>query len=367
MFYGCDSFPIIVDIKYSMKRFGLLLMVIFCFTAFAAHAQKKAQPELYDLTEVDKRLDAAKKELGGGAVLMIYKDGKIVHKKEVGPDFGIRTPVPIGASSQWLTAALVMTFVDEGKLSLDDKVSQYLPIFKTYGKAYITIRNCLNNFTGIENPSGIGTFFEKKYPTLEELVNSYANKHEIQTNPGTEFRYSPIGINIVGRICETLVKNKAFDRLILERVCRPLGMHNTSFYSEKALLPSSGAISSASDYINFLAMMMNKGMFNGKQVLSEKSVAEMQKIQTTPELIKYAPDAAKGYSFGLGEWIQDVDSQGNPAVISCPNFSGTLPYVDFCHGYACIFLVKNALSDTKREVYNRLKDMIDGAVGGECK
>src|ERR1700709_2153970 len=170
-----------------MKRYAFFGAVMFCLATFAGYAQ-------YNFDEVGKRLDASKKELAGGAVVVIYKDGKIIYKKEAGPDLTIRTPVPIGASSQWLTAALVMTFVDEGKLSLDDKVSQYLPIFKTYGKAYITIRNCLNNFKGIESPTGIGSFFEKKYASLEELVNSYANKHEIQTNPGTEFRFSPIGL-----------------------------------------------------------------------------------------------------------------------------------------------------------------------------
>ncbi len=351
-----------------MKRYAFLWCAIFCFSIFAANAQKaKVISSPYNFDEVDKKLDAAKKELGSGAVVMIYKDGKVIYKKEAGFEFTTHTAVPIAASSQWLTAALIMTFVDEGKISLDDKVSQYLPIFKTYGKGYITIRNCLNNFTGIESPSGIGTFFEKKYATLEELVNSYANKHEIQTNPGTEFRFSPIGLNIAGRICETLSKNKTFDRLMLERVLRPCGMRNASFYTEKALNPSGGGIASAADYINFMTMIMNKGVFNGKQVLSEKAIAEMQTIQTTPSLIKYAPDGAKGYSYGLGEWIQELDSQGSPSIIGSPSFSGTWPFIDKCHGYACIFLVKEALGDAKRNIYDGIKNTIDEIIGGGCK
>lgn len=352
-----------------MKRYTFIGAVMLCFIGLLGNAQKvKKVDSPYNFDDVDKRLDIAKKELGGGAVVMVYKDGKIVYKKDVSPEFTTKTAVPIGVSSQWLTAALVMTFVDEGKISLDDKVSKYLPIFKTYGKGYITIKNCLNNFTGIESSSGIGSFFEKKYATLEDLVNSYANKHEIQTNPGTEFRFSPIGLNIAARICEVIgAKNKSFDRLMLERIIRPLAMRSTTFYSEKAINPSSGASSSAVDYINFMTMMMNKGVFNGKQVLSEKSVAEMQTIQTTPELVKYAPDAAKGYSYGLGEWIQEVDSQGNPAVISSPSFTGTLPYIDKCHGYACIFLVKEALSDSKQKIYTGIIQAIDETIGGECK
>ena len=57
--------------------------------------------------------------------------------------------------------------------------------------------------------------------------------------------------------------------------------------------PSGGAKSTADDYMKFLVMLMNKGKYNGKQILSEESVDEMMKIQTTPEQIKYAPKAQK--------------------------------------------------------------------------
>lgn len=345
-----------------MKPYKICWSIIFCLAAFAASAQ-------YNFDEVGKKMDAAKKQLDGGATILIYKDGKIIYKKEAGPDFTIKTPVPIGASSQWLTAALVMTFVDEGLLNLDDKVSQYLPIFKTYGKAYITVRNCLDHFTGIEAPSGITGFFDKKnYPTLEEEVNSFANKHEIQTNPGTEFRFSSIGLNIAGRICEVISKKKGFDRLMLERVTRPCGMRNTSFYNnEKAINPSGGASASALDYINFMTMIMNKGVVNGKKVLSEKAIADMETIQTTPALIKYAPEGAMGYNYGMGVWIQEMDSQGKPAVIGSPSFTGTWPYIDKCRNYTCIFLVKSPLNDARRNIFDGIKRTIDNVIGGECK
>lgn len=44
-----------------------------------------------------------------------------------------------------------MTFVDQGKLSLDDKVSRYIPVLTKYSKGYITIRDCLAHLTGIES------------------------------------------------------------------------------------------------------------------------------------------------------------------------------------------------------------------------
>src|SRR3954465_12872248 len=106
----------------------------------------------YNFSQLDQLVAARQRALGNNVVALVYKDGKTVYKKELGEDFRADTQEPIGASSKWLTAALVMTFVDEGKISLDDPVSQYIPIFTTYSKSYITIRHCLAELTGIEPP-----------------------------------------------------------------------------------------------------------------------------------------------------------------------------------------------------------------------
>ena len=77
----------------------------------------------------------------------------MLYKKEMG-DFNAKTQAPIASCSKWLTAALVMQFVDEGKLSLDDKVVKYIPEFEKYCKSYITIRQCLSHMTGIADEGG---------------------------------------------------------------------------------------------------------------------------------------------------------------------------------------------------------------------
>ncbi|MFX8797496.1 serine hydrolase domain-containing protein, partial [Acinetobacter baumannii] len=81
-----------------------------------------------------------------------------------------RTVVPIASCSKWLTAALVMVLVDEGKISLDDKVTKYIPEFAKYSKGYITIRHCLSHQTGIEQePIKLLSILQrKKFPNLEE-------------------------------------------------------------------------------------------------------------------------------------------------------------------------------------------------------
>jgi len=320
-----------------------------------------------DFSELDKKFEAAKKELGGNAVALIYKDGKIIYQKAFG-EFNAKSQAPIASCSKWLTAALVMSFVDLGKLSLSDKVSKFIPIFSKYSKGYITIRDCLSHLTGIESePIKLSNFTGKrKFKTLEEEVDDFASKKEIQSNPGLEFRYSNIGLNIAARVLEVLTK-RSFEQLMQEHITRPLMMRNTNFSSFEAVNPSGGGVSSANDYMNFLSMILNKGMFNGKRILSEKAIEDMQTAQTTLAMIKYAPKVAESHNYGFGEWIMETDVNGKATVVASPGLFGTWPIVDNCRGYACIFFTKSLLSEEKKEIYLDMKASIDAVIASTCK
>ncbi len=320
----------------------------------------------YNFSELDSRLQQNQSQLGKDVAALVYKDGKIIYQKSLGA-FNPNTQALIASCSKWLTAALVMTYVDEGKISLDDKVSKYLPIFETYGKSYITIRQCMSHLTGIQGdkPGLMGILKMMKYKTLEDEVNDFASKNDIQANPGTEFRYSSIGLNIAGRILEVISK-KPFERLMQDRIFKPLNMKNSSFASEKAVNPSGGAKSTANDYMNFLVMILNKGVFNGKRILSEQAVAEMEKTQTRLSMIKYAPKPAEGFNYALGEWVLEADADGNGIVVSSPGLFGTWPVVDNCRGYASIIFVKTLLTDEKKDIYIELKQTIDKQIPTAC-
>lgn len=334
---------------------------VLVFMLFFQYAN--AQP---DYTEVANKIERARKELGGNAIALIYKDGKMVYQKTMG-DITLKTQVPVAACSQWLTAALVMSFVDQGKLSLDDKVSKYLPIFSKYAKGYITIRDCLSNFTGIESEIiHLSSYEGRKYASLEEEVDIFASKKEIQANPGVEFRYNNTGLNIAGRVLE-LIGRRGFEQLMQERITRPLMMRNTSFSSLNAVNPAGGALTSANDYLNFLSMILNKGMFNGKQILSEKAIAEMQVIRTTPALIKYAPKLAEGYNYGFGAWITATDEQGKATALACPGLFGSWAGIDKCRGYAFVLLTKELVTFDKKEFYQGIKQAIDDQIPPVCK
>jgi CubicO group peptidase (beta-lactamase class C family) len=172
----------------------------------------------------------------------------------------------------------------------------------------------------------------------------------------------------VARVLE-IVSKKSFDRLAQEKLFRPLKMRATTFAEEDggSPNPAGGARSTANDYINFLSMLLNKGMFEGKKILSEESVAEMMKPQVTDATVKFTPKAAEGLHYGLGEWIQEEDASGNSATVSSPGLFGTWPYIDKCRNYAAIIFVSTLLGEQKKEVAMQFKEKVDEVVGGGCK
>lgn len=349
-----------------MKLYRLFTLASIFFSMASLAQKQAAAPSPYDLSELTQKLEANKKELGKSFAAMVYKDGKVVYDKKIGEEFDKKTQTPIAASSQWLTAALVMTYVDEGKLTLETKVSDYLPIFATYGKSYITIRHCLAHLTGIQSKKSIGGFTAKsKTDKLEDEVNEFVKK-EIETNAGEAVWYSQYGPSIAARVLEVITK-KPFDRLMTERILRPLMMRSTSFNSEKAINAAGGATSTAMDYMNFMTMVLNKGMFNGRQVISEKSIKEMFTAQAPQNIIRYVPDAAKGHDIGLGTIILEKDEKGNATVVSCPSFFGTWAIIDLCRGYAFEVFTKELSNETGKELYADFKASIDKVIGGDCK
>jgi CubicO group peptidase (beta-lactamase class C family) len=321
----------------------------------------------YNFQALDQEWQARQKLLGKDAVILLANKDTIIYKKEVG-DFNAKTVAPIASCSKWLTAALVMQFVDEGKLSLDDKIGKWLPEFDKYGKSYITVRLCLSHETGIKDEGSLlkKMFERKKYATLEEEVNSFAAR-DIRVNAGEDFWYGNIGLNIAGRILEIISKKK-FDVLIKQKLFVPLSMRRTSFTTldGSALNPSGGAVSSAEEYLKFLTMLLNKGKSGDKQILSEQAVETMKQLQTGSVKIAYAPKAAEGFGYALGSWVVE-EKGGKATALSSPGLFGTWPMVDFCRGYAYIVFVKNLLGEEKADAHLALKKVIDEQMRSNCQ
>ncbi|WP_414524256.1 serine hydrolase, partial [Umezakia ovalisporum] len=97
----------------------LLFLLFFQFTPRAGRAQA-------DFTGVETLIKQNQKNWGKNLVVLVNKADKQLYKYETA-EFKMKATAPIGLASSWLTAAVVMVYVDEGKISLDDPVAKYLP------------------------------------------------------------------------------------------------------------------------------------------------------------------------------------------------------------------------------------------------
>ncbi|RYZ22184.1 MAG: class A beta-lactamase-related serine hydrolase, partial [Chitinophagaceae bacterium] len=240
--------------------------------------------------------------------LAVASKDTLIYKNDIKTFNVARGQGEAGYISELFTTVLALMMVDEGKFGLDDKVAQYLPEFAKYGKNYITVRHCLTHMTGIQVPSKLELFSRGKFESLDQEANKYASL-EIQTNPGTETRFSDRGFAIVARIIEATNKNKKFDNLMQQRLFRPLGMRGTTFQTLDGSQPSPvfGARSTAGDLVQFARMLLNGGTLNGITFLKPESVDALRSISSEAASFKGAPKGMERYDYTMGAWATETN------------------------------------------------------------
>ena len=356
----------------------IYLILFLCLLSANSIAQKFSQ--------VDEWLNKNTSLMGGRSVLIIYKDGKLIYEKSTNEmstrqkfatrfiakkqgkvadtdDFTAATRLPIASCSKWLSVALVMCFVDDGKLSLSDSVGKFLPILTQNGKGNITIKQCLSHTTGIKAPPLKENLAEMK--ELTDMSTSIAQIAQLPMEgaPGKVFHYSNTGLQIAGAILEK-ISGKNFETLFAERIAAPLQMQHTDFGKGKIALPAGGAISTPEDYCKFLLMLLQKGMYAGNRVLSEKSIDEMQQNQINQDVtIASSPKEAGEFGYGFGEWIMtNTRNQPSATGICSPGLFGSFPWLDNEKKYVGFLLSYNLNAAGRGERYKELKSIIDQSI-----
>jgi CubicO group peptidase (beta-lactamase class C family) len=350
-------------------------------------------------SKVDVWIKNNLKDLGGRAVVVVYKDGKLVYnhaenelsrmqqfagkriakkqgkkKDEILQDFDSKTKIMIASCSKWLSAALVMTFVDEGKLSLEDSVGKYLPVMTANGKGHVKIWHCLSHLTGINAGSLRETMGEmKSIETMDAAIAMIATK-PMEGEPGKSFHYSNTGLQIAAAVIEKISGND-FKTLFRERIAEPCNMTNTDFGDGSVPLPAGGARSTAEDYLHFLTMILNNGMYNEKRILSRMAVEAMQINRLNGECtIAYTPAEAKGWGYGFGEWVAPTCDSISKKSMGCslagersifatsPGLFGSFPWIDNEKRYAGFLLTFGFKSKGRNERYTELRNLVEEAV-----
>ena len=295
-------------------------------------------------------------DVPGVVVAVVNKDGTLYHEA-----FGLsstvrRTPLTrdaifnMASMTKPITSVGIMMLVDEGKLTLDDEVSKFLPKYKdplvisrfndadaSYdtrpARRPITIRHLLTH------TSGIGYGFAS--PMLTKIMQKTGRTEldlPLLFDPGERWAYGA-STRVLGHVIEA-ISGQTIDAFLQSRILQPLGMHDTAYlvpaaryarvvavnargadgrFAERpmpAVLPANvagdgGLYGTAADYGLFLRMLLNRGRAGDTRLLSEKSAKTIFENHTgkvvvqpqesaNPALSRNFPSGAGTDRWGLG-------------------------------------------------------------------
>jgi CubicO group peptidase (beta-lactamase class C family) len=266
-----------------------------------------------------------------GVSIGVFDDGELTERsfgiESIATRHGVtpETLFQIGSISKIFTTTLVMTLVDEGLITLDVPVIDYLsdlPLADERARQSITLRHLLTHTAGFYGDR----FDDQGYgdDALARAVAAFSSLPQ-QTAPGEIWTYCNAGFDLAGRIVE-VVTGQRFEDAMRARVFQPIGMQNVTYFAQEAILhpvavghgpygdggikifspwpiprrsnPAGGISTMPADLLRFARMHMNDGEIDGRPVLHSTSAQLMRTKQV---------DADAGREWGLGWSLRTVN------------------------------------------------------------
>lgn len=293
-----------------------------------------------------------------GVTVMVFLRGQLLYRVDLG-DIASDTKLPIASASKWMAAALVMSVVEDGRLSLDEPIGKRLPEF-TGEAGTVTLRQILSFTSGQGSLRGLVDVRQDPEISLAESARQIA-AIPLQDKPGSVFRYGSPALQIAGALVEQ-VTGESWSQLFEERIARPLGMTHTVWGNplDPNIAPSAvhnpnlqgGVITTADDYARFLSMLAAGGSYQGRRILSASAVATMETAQTRglPKGFLPSGEAGANLEYALGNWCEKLDGDGSCRVISSPGALGTYPWIDRETGLYGVFFMRRRLPLVEKDI-----------------
>jgi uncharacterized protein YbbC (DUF1343 family)/CubicO group peptidase (beta-lactamase class C family) len=293
-----------------------------------------------------------------GAVLIVGRDGKILHRKAYGEralapareTMTVDTIFDIASLTKVVaTTPALMKLFEAGKIRIADPVTAYLPEFQG-GKSSITIRDLMTHFSGLPPDVALDPAWSGYEPGIHRALFA-----KPAGPPGVQFVYSDINFILLGEIVHRL-SGKTLDEYTRENIFQPLGMRETMFRPAASLRariapteidPATGApfrgvvhdptsrymggvaghagvFTTAADLSRFAEMMLGLGERGGVRIFSPLTVRKFTSPESPPDqpiLRGLGWDIDSPYSAPRGE-LYPIGSYGHTG------FTGTSMWID---------------------------------------
>jgi len=205
----------------------------FCFILLLLAGVARAEAPLAE------RLNAALKPMfkadAPGATVIVTKDGVPVFRKGFGladPDKGVplqpEMQLRIGSITKQFTAVAILMLAEQGKLSLQDDITRFLPGYPVKDKR-ITIEQLLQHTSGIPNYTGMMTYWltAGSDKSVQQMID-YFKGESLDFEPGERWAYSNSGYFLLGAIIEK-ASGASYADFVAQNIFEPLGMQDTAY------------------------------------------------------------------------------------------------------------------------------------------
>ncbi len=266
------------------------------------------------------------------------------------------------------TTTAIMKLIDDGRLSLDDIVADFIPEFETDQKRDITIEQMLLH------TSGLPAFkvYVDKLKTRGEILDAIKNE-PLEAAPGERYTYSDLGFILLAEIVEEITGQR-IDRFVRSKFFRPMGMYSTHFnprgvgrwmtqrippteiddvynrgtvqadvHDERAYFMDgvaghAGLFSNVKDIAMFSQMLLNGGTYAGREYLSPEIIEQFT--------IKQSPLNQRAYGYDRkSEGFSTAGSLTSNNSFGHTGFTGTSLWVDPDNDIAIILLTNRTYPD----------------------
>lgn len=175
-----------------------------------------------------------------GAAVLVMKDGEIFFQESYGManlTYGIpisgNTLHNIGSTSKHFLTLGLLLLQEEGKLTLDDDIREYIPELPEF-EHIVTLRHLVNHTSGYREYINLIIMTGRNISsnlTIDEIINIVQRQPELQNVPGSEFNYNNTGYSLMAEVIKR-VTDTPFDEWMKRNLFEPLEMHNTVVRTE---------------------------------------------------------------------------------------------------------------------------------------
>jgi len=207
-----------------------LLMSMFLVPGTGVFAQNS------NTAAFDKILSDQFKADGPGCAALVMEKGKVVYRKGFGKaDLELNVPLRpdmifrIGSITKQFTAVAILQLEEQGKLSLQDEITKFIPDYPTHGYK-ITVEQLLTHTSGVKDYTRMKEWtgeMQRKDMTPKEIVDFFKDQ-PMDFEPGTKFQYDNSGYILLGYIIEK-ASGEPYSQYLKKHIFKPLGLKHTSY------------------------------------------------------------------------------------------------------------------------------------------